>query len=129
MIHPIYSYTRAGSSSLTKRRKHEREENKAGVLTWRREARRDPEEGNTIPTGPDHGNAGSTPRVHYQGPEVHRDRIPGHSKSGYQRAGRACLEFINEAATARALRVVVSYYLLARAQAHKLAREQASANS
>jgi len=112
-MNPIYSYNRAarelvskilckstlgslrgeaGSSSLTKWRIHERQENKTRIPSWRRKARRDPEEGNQIPTGPNHGDSGSSPRVYHPGPEVHRDRVSRHSKSGNQRNGSRRLE-------------------------------------
>jgi hypothetical protein len=104
-----------------KRRNYERQENKTGVLTWRREARRDPEEGHTVSAGPNHGNSGSSPRVYHPGPKVHRNRISRHPEPGYEWHGRRrSLELINQAATSRTTRVVVSYYLLAREQASKL---------
>ena len=76
------------------RRKYERQENKTGISSWGREARRDQEEGHPVSTGPNHGNSSSSPRVYHPGPEVHRNRIPGYLKSSYERNGRTCLELI-----------------------------------
>ena len=84
----------AGSSSLTKWRMNERQENKTRIPSWRRKARRDPEEGNQILTGSNPGNSGSSPRVHHTGPEVHRDRVSRHSKSSNQRFSSRRLELI-----------------------------------
>ena len=74
------------------RSKYERQENKTRVLTWRSEARRDPGEGSQIPTGPNPGDTGSSPRVHHTGPEVHGNRVPGNSKSSNQRFSSRLLE-------------------------------------
>jgi len=71
---------------------YDRQENKTRIPSWRREARRDPEEGNQILTGPNPGDSGSSPRVYHPGPEVHRDRVSRHSKSGNQRNGSRRLE-------------------------------------
>jgi len=71
---------------------YDRQENKTRIPSWRREARRDPEEGNKISTGTYHGDSGSSPRVYHPGPEVYRDRVSRHSKSGNQRFSSRRLE-------------------------------------
>jgi len=86
------------------RSKYERQENKTRIPSWRRETRRDPEEGNTVSAGPNHGDSGSSPRVYHPGPEVHRDRIPGHPEPGNQRNGiRLSLELLTLRAPSRGL--------------------------
>ena len=74
------------------RSKYDRQENKTRIPSWRREARRDPEEGNQIPTGPNPGDSGSSPRVYHPGPEVHGNRVSRHFKSGNQRFSSRRLE-------------------------------------
>jgi len=86
------------------RSKYERQENKTRIPSWRREARRDPEEGNQISTGPNHGDSGSSPRVYHPGPKVHGNRVSRHSKSGNQRNGiRLSLELLTLRAPSRGL--------------------------
>jgi hypothetical protein len=114
MINPIYSYIRAArelvsirsgishakrasrekrAAAPNKRRKYERQENKIGVPSWWRETGRSTCERREVFTGAHPGNAAGTPFVSDYGPEVHRDRIPRHSKSSRQRSSRrVCLE-------------------------------------
>ena len=114
MINPIYSYTRAArelvsirsgishakrasrekqAAAPNKRRKHERQEDQTGIPSWWRETGGSTCERREVFTGAHPGNAAGTPFVSDYGPEVHRDRIPRHSKSSRQRSFRkVCLE-------------------------------------
>jgi len=74
------------------RSNHDRQENKTRIPSWRRETRRDPGEGNQIPTGTNPGDTGSSPRVHHTGPEVHRDRVFRNFEPGYKRFSSRRLE-------------------------------------
>ena len=75
------------------RRTYEREVNQTRIPSWWREAGRGTCERRQVSTGPNPGDAASSPRVPHIGPEVHRDRIPGHSKSSFKRSSnRLCLE-------------------------------------
>ena len=76
------------------RSNHDRQENKTRVLTWRREARRDPGEGSQILTGSNPGDTGSSPRVHHTGPEVHRDRVSRNFEPGNKRFFSRRLELV-----------------------------------
>ena len=114
MINPIYSYIRAArelvsirsgishakrasrekrAAAPNKRRKHERQEDQAGVPSWWRETGGSTCKRREVSTGAHPGDAAGTPLVSNYGPEVHRDRIPRHSKSSRQRSSRrVCLE-------------------------------------
>ena len=75
------------------RRKHERENNQTRIPSWWREAGRGTCERRQVSTGPNPGDAASSPRVPNHGPEVHRNRIPRHSKQSFERSSsRLCLE-------------------------------------
>ena len=75
------------------RRTYERQEDQTGVPFWRREAGRSKSQCSEISAGPNPGDSGRSPRVSDYGPEVHRDRIPRHSKSSRKRSSsRLCLE-------------------------------------
>ena len=75
------------------RRTYERQEDQTRIPSWWREAGRGTCERRQISTGSHPGNAASSPRVPNHGSQVHRDRIPGHSKSSQQRSSsRLCLE-------------------------------------
>ena len=124
MINPIYSYTRAArelvsirsgishakrasrekqAAAPNNRRKHERENNQTRIPSWWREAGRSTCERREVSTGPNPGDAASSPRVPHIGPEVHRNRIPRHLKPGNQRiSSRVCLE-LNRLAPSRGL--------------------------
>ena len=114
MINPIYSYTRAArelvsirsgishakrasrekqAAAPNNRRIYEREVDQTRIPSWWRETGRGTCERRQISTGSHPGDAASSPRVPNHGPQVHRDRIPGHSKSSQQRSSsRLCLE-------------------------------------
>ena len=122
MINPIYSYTRAArelvsirsgishakrasrekqAAAPNKRRKNEN--NQTRISSRRREAGRDQTKSNQIPASSNHGNSSSTTRVHREGPEVHRNGIPGSFKQSYKRSSsRVCLELITPAREQRA---------------------------
>ena len=119
MINPIYSYIRAArelvsirsgishakrasrekrAAAPNKRRKHERQEDQTGVPSWWRETGGSTCERREVSTGAHPGDAAGTPFVSDYGPEVHRDRIPRHSKSSRQRSSRrVCLELTQRA--------------------------------
>ena len=85
------------------RRRDERQTNKTGIPSWGREAGRDQTKSNQVSSSSNHGNSGSTPRVHCQGSQVHRNGILGPSKSSQQRSSsRVCLELITPAREQRA---------------------------
>jgi hypothetical protein len=124
MINPIYSYIRAArelvsirsgishakrasrekrAAAPNKRRKHERQEDQTGIPSWWRETGGSTCERREVFTGAHPGDAAGTPFVSDYGPEVHRDRIPRHSKSSRQRSSsRVCLELITKAREQRA---------------------------
>ena len=75
------------------RRKNDQRNNKSRLSSRWREAGRGKENCHQISTGPNPGDAAGTPSLPNHGPEVHRDRIPRHSKPGFQRSSsRLCLE-------------------------------------
>ena len=75
------------------RRTYEREEDQTRIPSWWRETGRSTCERREVSTGAHPGDAAGTPLVSDYGPEVHRDRIPRHSKSSRQRSSRrVCLE-------------------------------------
>ena len=75
------------------RRTYEREVNQTGIPSWWREAGRGTGKRRQVSTGAHPGDAAGTPSLPHIGPEVHRDRIPRHSKPGFQRSSsRLCLE-------------------------------------
>ena len=114
MINPIYSYTRAArelvsirsgishakrasrekqAAAPNNRRTYERKINQTGIPSWRREEGRSTGKRCEVSTGTHPGDATGTPSFPNHGPEVHRDRIPRHSKPGFQRSfSRLCLE-------------------------------------
>ena len=116
MINPIYSYIRAArelvsirsgishakrasrekrAAAPNKRRKYERQEDQTGIPSWWRETGGSTGKRREVSTGVHPGDATGTPFVSDYGPEVHRDRIPRHSKSSRQRSSRrVCLELI-----------------------------------
>jgi hypothetical protein len=122
MINPIYSYTRAArelvsirsgishakrasrekrAAAPNKRRKNEKD--KSRLSSWGREARGSTGKRREVSTGTYPGDAAATPRVLDIGPEIHRDRISGSSKSSQQRSSsRVCLELITTAREQRA---------------------------
>jgi hypothetical protein len=80
------------------RRKHERQEDQTGVPSWWRETGGSTCKRREVSTGAHPGDAAGTPLVSNYGPEVHRDRIPRHSKSSRQRSSRrVCLELTQRA--------------------------------
>ena len=119
MINPIYSYTRAArelvsirsgishakrasrekrAAAPNKRRKYERQEDQTGIPSWWRETGGSTCKRREVSTGANPGDAAGTPLVSDYGPEVHRDRIPRHSKSSRKRSSsRLCLELIQRA--------------------------------
>ena len=124
MINPIYSYTRAArelvsirsgishakrasrekqAAAPNKRRKHERENNQTRIPSWWREAGRGKGKRRQVSTGAHPGDAAGTPSLPHIGPQIHRDRIPRHSKSSFERSSsRLCLE-LNMLAPSRGL--------------------------
>ena len=75
------------------RRTYEREVNQTGIPSWRREEGRGKGKRRQVSTGAHPGDAAGTPSLPNHGPEIHRDRIPRHSKPGFQRSfSRLCLE-------------------------------------
>ena len=114
MINPIYSYTRAArelvsirsgishakrasrekqAAAPNNRRTYERKVNQTGIPSWRREEGRSTGKRRQVSTGAHPGDAAGTPSLPHHGPEVHRDRIPRHSKPGFERSSsRLCLE-------------------------------------
>ena len=75
------------------RRTYEREVDQTRIPSWWREAGRSTCERRQVSTGPNPGDAASSPRVPNHGSLVHRDRIPRHLKPGNQRiSSRVCLE-------------------------------------
>jgi len=75
------------------RRTYERQKDQTGIPSWWREAGRGTGKRRQISTGAHPGDAAGTPSLPDHGPEVHRDRIPRHSKPGFQRSSsRLCLE-------------------------------------
>jgi hypothetical protein len=80
------------------RRKHERQEDQTGIPSWWRETGGSTCKRREVSTGAHPGDAAGTPLVSDHGPEVHRDRIPRHSKSSRQRSSRrVCLELTQRA--------------------------------
>ena len=114
MINPIYSYTRAArelvsirsgishakrasrekqAAAPNKRRTYERKINQTRIPSWRSETGRSTCERRQVSTGAHPGDAAGTPSLPHHGPEVHRNGIPGHSKSSQQRSSsRLCLK-------------------------------------
>jgi hypothetical protein len=81
------------AAAPNKRRKYERQEDQTGIPSWWRETGGSTCERREVSTGAHPGDAAGTPLVSDYGPEVHRDRIPRHSKSSRQRSSRrVCLE-------------------------------------
>ena len=75
------------------RRTYERQKDQTGIPSWWREAGRGTGKCSEVSTGTHPGDAAGTPRVLNYGPEVHRNRISGPSKSSQQRSSsRLCLE-------------------------------------
>ena len=75
------------------RRTYERKVDQTRIPSWWREAGRSTCERRQVSTGPNPGDAASSPRVPNHGSLVHRDRIPRHLKPGNQRiSSRVCLE-------------------------------------
>ena len=75
------------------RRKNDQRNNKSRLSSRWREEGRSKENCHQISTGPNPGDAAGTPSLPYIGSQVHRDRIPGPSKSSQQRSSsRVCLE-------------------------------------
>ena len=114
------------------RRKNDQRNNKSGLPSWWREAGRGKENCHQISTGAHLGDAAGTPSLPNIGSQVHRDRIFRSFKSSFQRSSsRVCLELITPAREQRANQppTLTEAHEPASAQAHKLAREQASANS
>ena len=85
------------------RRTYERQEDQTGIPSWWREAGRSKSERCEVSTGAHPGDAAGTPSLPNHGPEIHRNRIPRHSKPGFQRSSsRLCLE-LNMLAPSRGL--------------------------
>lgn len=85
------------------RRKNDQRNNKTRIPSWRREAGRGKENCHQISTGAHPGNAAGTPSLLNICSEVHRNRIPGPSKSSFKRSSsRLCLE-LNMLAPSRGL--------------------------
>jgi hypothetical protein len=85
------------------RRTYEREEDQTRIPSWWRETGRSTCERREVSTGAHPGDAAGTPLVSDYGPEVHRNRILGHSKSSRKRSSRrVCLE-LNMRAPSRGL--------------------------
>jgi hypothetical protein len=85
------------------RRKNDQRNNKSRLSSRWREAGRGKENCHQISTGAHPGDAAGTPSLPHIGSQVHRDRIPGPSKSSQQRSSsRVCLELITPAREQRA---------------------------
>ena len=83
------------------RRTYERKINQTGIPSWRREEGRSTGKRCEVSTGTHPGDAAGTPSFPNNGPEIHRDRIPRHSKSSRQWSfSRLCLE-LNQLAPPR----------------------------
>ena len=85
------------------RRKNDQRNNKSRLPSRWREAGRGKENCHQIPASQNTGDAAATPSLPHIGSQVHRDRIPGPSKSSQQwSSSRICLELITPAREQRA---------------------------